>query len=109
MFTPPHTHTYLWWLDANVLIQLRVCEGQLHSLLDLLHLLLKTTNVCIALQRRLLNLQAVQYSAHTQSDNTHNAQEVGWFTRREQTKGAQGREYQVVLVSTCKERCLAPD
>lgn len=34
-----------------------MCEGQLHCLLDLLHLLLKATNISIALQRRLLNLQ----------------------------------------------------
>lgn len=48
--------THLWWLDADVLVQLWVREGQLNRLLDFLHLLLKTTHVRIALQGSLLHL-----------------------------------------------------
>ena len=47
---------YLGRLDADVLIQLRVRQRQLHSFLDLLHLLLEPTYVCIGLQRSLLHL-----------------------------------------------------
>ncbi len=44
-------------LDADVLIELGVSQGQLDSLLDLLHLLLQPAHVCIGLQGSLLNLQ----------------------------------------------------
>ena len=46
----------LGWLDANVLVQLRVRQRQLHSFLDLLHLLLQPSHVRIGLQGRLLHL-----------------------------------------------------
>jgi hypothetical protein len=43
-------------LDAHVLIELWARERQLHSLLDLLHLLVQAANVCIGLQGSLLHL-----------------------------------------------------
>lgn len=47
---------YLGWFDANVLIQLRVCEWQFNSLLDFCDLLLKATHISIRLKGCLLNL-----------------------------------------------------
>ena len=46
----------LWGLDANVLVQLRMSQRELDSLLDLGDLLLQAAHICIRLQWRLLNL-----------------------------------------------------
>ena len=51
---------HLGGLDADVLIDLRVREGQLHGFIDILHLLLKAAHVCIGLQGRLLHLSPRQ-------------------------------------------------
>ena len=47
---------HLGGLDADVFIELGVREGQLHSFLDLLDLLLETAHICIGLQGSLLHL-----------------------------------------------------
>ncbi len=47
---------YLGWLDADVLVELRVGQGQLHRLLDFHDLLLQTPHICVGLLRRLLHL-----------------------------------------------------
>ncbi len=47
---------YLGWLDPNILIQFRMRERQLNSLLDFNDLLLQSSNICIRLQGCLLHL-----------------------------------------------------
>ena len=46
----------LGWFDSYVLIELRVGQRQLNSLLNLLHLLLKASHICIGFQGSLLHL-----------------------------------------------------
>ena len=58
---------YLGRLDADVLIQLRVRQRQLHSFLDLLHLLLQPSYVRIGLQGRLLHLHMCTECSRTGS------------------------------------------
>jgi hypothetical protein len=47
---------HLWRLDAYVLIELWVCEWELHGLLDLLNLLLEPTHVGVCLAGCMLHL-----------------------------------------------------
>lgn len=58
-------------LDPDVLVELRVCEGQLHSLLDLLNLLLQTPHICVRLQGRFLYLHHAHHGVHFVLQDAH--------------------------------------
>mmetsp|Transcript_23005 Transcript_23005/g.47774 ORF Transcript_23005/g.47774 Transcript_23005/m.47774 type:complete len:345 (+) Transcript_23005:164-1198(+) len=64
----------LWRLDAHILVQLGMRQRQLHSLLDLLNLLLKTTNVGVILQRCLVHLHDTYQGVHLISQDTDDAE-----------------------------------
>mmetsp|Transcript_52654 Transcript_52654/g.124619 ORF Transcript_52654/g.124619 Transcript_52654/m.124619 type:complete len:354 (-) Transcript_52654:286-1347(-) len=58
-------------LDANILVELRVCHGQLHRLLDLLDLSLEAADVRVGLERRLVDLHHRHQGVHVVREHPH--------------------------------------
>eukprot|EP00760_Papus_ankaliazontas_P002325 PhM_4_TR10948/c1_g5_i1/m.88486 len=59
-------------LDADVLVELRVREGVLDGLLDLLDLRLETADVGVRLERRLVHLHDADEGVHLVGENANN-------------------------------------
>mmetsp|Transcript_14690 Transcript_14690/g.41334 ORF Transcript_14690/g.41334 Transcript_14690/m.41334 type:complete len:292 (+) Transcript_14690:196-1071(+) len=66
----------LWRLYANVLVELRVCQWQLDCLLDFLDLCLQTTDVCVGLKRRLVDLHDADHGVRLIVEDTNHAEHL---------------------------------
>ena len=64
-------HTHLWRLDADVFVELRVRQRQLHRLLDLLDLLLQAADVGVGLAGRVLHLHNVDRRVDVVAQDAH--------------------------------------